>query len=256
MHLEAGSWQNLKSRRSQNCFSQMFGYYYWSQYWDNHKDPSLRWQTSQVSPGESGCERFASLCGRLSELTLSCTVVDPPAVLSLFQALAENKLLTRLTRAQSCEKLQRITWQADYWFTCQLELRLRSICQPLHCTHRSNGELWRAQAAFSYSLLRWRRWPAWKSCTCAELNSPRSNWFPSLKLWWGAVFGTCTSARWTSHRWINVRVSKGRVVNGNKKVASFWNILYDQALSRFPFTFWSLDKIYKIFIPGSHQAVQ
>ena len=32
--------------------------------------------------------------------------------------------------------------------------------------------------------------------------------------------------------------------------------VYDQALSRFPFTLWSIEKIYKIFIPGSRQAAQ
>ena len=60
--------------------------------------------------------------------------------------------------------------------------------------------------------------------------------------------------RWTSQRLIDVRVSKGRVIYGKKKIGDLLKYsVYDQALS---FTFWSIEKIYKIFIPGSRQVVQ
>lgn len=51
-----------------------------------------------VSPaGESGCQSWSKICKRLTELTLSCTVLDPPAVLALLEALAKNTVLVRLT---------------------------------------------------------------------------------------------------------------------------------------------------------------
>ena len=49
----------------------------------------------QVSPGESGCQSLVRICRRLTELTLSCTVLDPPAVLGLLEALAKNSVLVR-----------------------------------------------------------------------------------------------------------------------------------------------------------------
>merc|ERR1719342_1245378 len=50
-----------------------------------------------ISPGELGCQSLGKISGRLTELTLSCTVLDPPAVLVLLQALANNTGLVRLT---------------------------------------------------------------------------------------------------------------------------------------------------------------